>query len=85
MDGVAGYAATRVALPFAVNAKAAEAWFERDGGAGGGAGGSSGAGGVVLVARLPYRPYADVAAEAKRATVRGLLNLKDATYLDLID
>lgn len=56
-----------------MDAKKSEAWFERESG-----------GGVALVARLPYRPYADVAAEAKRATVKGL-NLKDATYLDLID
>ena len=58
-----------------VDGHAAEAWLEEAGG------------GLALLARLPYRPYANVVAEALRCTphAAGGLDLRDASYLELID
>ena len=41
----------------------------------------------MLAVRLPYRPYTEVAAEAARSAphAAGALNLRDASFLELLD
>ena len=38
----------------------------------------------MLAVRLPYRPYAEVAAEAAPHAA-GALNLRDASFLELLE
>jgi hypothetical protein len=85
----AGAPATRIAavqLPFEADARTASAWLadEADESA---AASAAPRKQVVLHARLPVRPYRDVAQEAATAAARGAgaLDLSAAAYLELID
>ena len=59
-------------LPYEVDARRATAWLE------------AAPGGVALVARLPVRPYGDVARDAA-ARPSAAIDLSSARYLELID
>jgi hypothetical protein len=83
-----GAPATRIAavpLPFEADARTASAWLAEEEEEEGSAAVSRKQ--LVLHARLPVRPYRDVAQQAAAAAARGAgaLDLSAAAYLELID